>query len=470
MRLLWTLAALAVVGGCAKVNPSASFEGVRELAASRGVEQIYWDSGTEADRTVAESIAKMLAEDLTAAEAVQVALLNNRHLQAEYETLRIAQADIVDAGLLKNPVFDGSIRFVESGGGEILDLGIALDFLDVLFIPMRKAVAAAEMDAAKLRVTLAVMDLAGETRAVYVQLQAAQQVLELQQTALAAQDASYELARRLREAGNTTALHLAGEQAAFEEARLVVTSSEESVASLRQRLNELMGVSGKLAAWTVTARLADATDELPTVEALEELALARSLDLQLARAEVEVAARRAGIARPEALLQHLQLGATAEREADGEWSVGPSVELLVPIFSQGQAGAARAEAQLRMSMRRYEAKSVELAAAVRAAHARALSARQQAQQIYTVILPLRQTIVAETLKEYNAMLVGAFQLFEAKRQLVFAGRQYVLALRDYWVARGDLELLSHGRLMRVFDSVADNDNAAPNARGANGDH
>jgi len=54
-------------------------------------------------------------------------------------------------------------------------------------------------------------------------------------------------------------------------------------------------------------------------------------------------------------------------------------------------------------------------------------------------LPLRTAIVRETQLEYNAMLVGVFQVLEAKRQELDAGRIGIEALRDYWIARTELE-------------------------------
>src|SRR3954469_22964908 len=110
----------------------------------------------------------MLAGELTADQAVQVALLNNRELQATYESLGVAQADLVAAGLLKNPVFNADLRFSTHGGGTGVDLSLLGNFLEVLYVPMRRAVAEQELAAAKGAVSAAVVDLAGEVRrAVY---------------------------------------------------------------------------------------------------------------------------------------------------------------------------------------------------------------------------------------------------------------------------------------------------------------
>ena len=77
----------------------------------------------------------LLEDALMADKAVQVALLNNRELQAMYTELGVAQADLVQAGLLTNPVFDGAAFFPLEGGPVSLELSAAMSFLDIRVVP-----------------------------------------------------------------------------------------------------------------------------------------------------------------------------------------------------------------------------------------------------------------------------------------------------------------------------------------------
>jgi cobalt-zinc-cadmium efflux system outer membrane protein len=54
--------------------------------------------------------------------------------------------------------------------------------------------------------------------------------------------------------------------------------------------------------------------------------------------------------------------------------------------------------------------------------------------------------VRETLRNYNAMQIGVFDVFVAKQQEIEARRSYVGTLRDAWLARIDLEELMAGGL------------------------
>jgi cobalt-zinc-cadmium efflux system outer membrane protein len=162
VRFIYILALLVLLTGCATVNQQAGFADLSAVVTERSGMQVVWNRGSELDAQVANNIHALLAGELTADEAVQVALLNNRDLQATYAALGVAQADLVQAGLLKNPVFDIGVLFPLSGGVTKLDLFTAVDFLHIFYIPLRKRVAAALFEDAKLQVTGSVLSPSGE--------------------------------------------------------------------------------------------------------------------------------------------------------------------------------------------------------------------------------------------------------------------------------------------------------------------
>ena len=77
---------------------------------------------------------------------------------------------------------------------------------------------------------------------------------------------------------------------------------------------------------------------------------------------------------------------------------------------------------------------------------RANTARERAVQLKNVVLPMRERILSETQLQYNAMSASVFQLLIARRDQIEAGRSYVEALREYWLANADLEQVLAGRV------------------------
>jgi outer membrane protein TolC len=73
-----------------------------------------------------------------------------------------------------------------------------------------------------------------------------------------------------------------------------------------------------------------------------------------------------------------------------------------------------------------------------------LEAHAEARHLHTVVLPLRQQVLDETLRQYNAMNASTFELLTARRELVEGGRQYIDALRRYHNAAATVRALGRG--------------------------
>jgi cobalt-zinc-cadmium efflux system outer membrane protein len=449
--LLPTLMLALSLGGCASLDARPAFGDVRQGIADRTSQTIQWNTGSEADAAVAAKVRSMLAEQLTLDEAVQVALLNNRRLQGTYEQLGVAQANLVQAGLLKNPIFDAELKFLDNAPGTkaVLEMAVIQDFMDIVMIPLRKRLAQAQLEATKAEVAAAVLDLASEVRVAFVSLQAAQQTLALRQQILQSTDASYDAAKRLREAGNITSLALANERAMYEESKLAVASAETAALEARERLSALMGLWGSDTGWSIAESLPPVPDEEMDLSELERRAVASSLGLAMLRNEMRVVASETGIDAAELVFPELAGGAAAEYEGpDDRWQAGPAVAVGIPIFDWGQARTAAGRHQLRRLWNQYTALAIEIRAAARAARYRLQNARRQSEYYRRVVVPLAEQITAETQLQYNAMQLGVFQLLQAKRREIDTRRQYILAQRDYWIARTELEQILAGRRLR----------------------
>jgi cobalt-zinc-cadmium efflux system outer membrane protein len=386
---------LPLVTGCATVDQQAGFSEVQTAVAARSGKRVVWNRGTALDAQVAQDIQTLLHGTLTSDAAIQVALLNNRDLQALYAALGVAQADLVQAGLLRNPVFDGIIRFPVSGAPAEPELSVALGFLDLFYRPLRQRAAAARFDEAKLQVTAAVLDFAGTVQVAFYRHQANMQRLELLQTIAHALTTSWEVAQRLQAAGNITELDLAQERAEAEAAKVPLRTAEATVRQSREHLNTLMGLWGLDTAWQSDGRLPDVPAQPLPIDGLETQALRQSLDLASARQHLIVASEQLGLTRATALVPEASLGAGGERR-DGRWEVGPLLEFPMPLFDQGQARRGRALAELRRAQQEYYALGVRIRATARVLAERVQAAQDQALYYRDILLPLRERIVNET--------------------------------------------------------------------------
>jgi cobalt-zinc-cadmium efflux system outer membrane protein len=464
------------LAGCATVPRDAGFGQVRREVAQRSGRQIEWQNVSSDAARTNQAIEAMLKAPLSARDAVEIALLNNRELQASYEDLGIAQADLVQAGLLSNPTLSLERRFP----GQAAEIDIAQSFLDVLLIPLRKKVAAADFAAARMRTGHRVMNLSAEVSEAYYTLQANEQLLDELKRSVELDQAAAGLAGKQHQAGTLNELDTTARQLVYEQAQADVARTRGELASQREALNRLMGLWGSQVHWTIqpdlpelpssdvasatsrpTSRPAadpasgEASDNAPpqTSDAtsppasrrLEELALQQRMDLSARRAKIESAARQLGIVDVTRCIPVLVVAGHYEHEDSPGHSLGPAVEIGVPLFDQGQAHKARAQALLRQAQQRYTSLAIDIRSEVRQS-LQQMSIQRELVNRYGAMLPARHRITQLTLEQYNGMLKGPYDLLAARQDEVRTRQAYLEALRDYWIARTELERAIGGRL------------------------
>ncbi len=439
---------VAAVAGAACVPSRSSLYGPvqRDVERRVGVDVVWRASATDA--RVPAAVAELLRRPLDRDAAVRIALANSRRLQADYESLGIAAAAIADATVLEPLEVDAEYAVPVNGSGSEIELDATQDILGLLQLPQRRGVAGAQLRAARARAVAATVELVADVEAAYFDLVAAAQELELRQTAFDAASAAAEIVERMHAAGNTTDLDLARESDMREQARVDLGRAQVAVEIRREAMNRLLGLTGDDTRWSVGNRLPELPGNPPPTDDVEGAAVAASLDLSALRADAEAAAGRVSLARVRSILPELGIGVAASRrvdgDAEGEWEVGPAIRLGLPLFNQQQGPRARAHAELRRAQNLLGAIAIELRASARAARQRLLEAHAEARHLRDVVLPLRQRVLDETLLQYNAMNASTFELLQARRDQVEAGRQYIDALRRYWTASAEVAALRRG--------------------------
>lgn len=260
-----------------------------------------------------------------------------------------------------------------------------------------------------------------------------------------AQEAATELAKRQHFAGNISDLDLENEQSRYEQVKLDYARAQLDELEARERLIADLGLVHRAELNLPADFPPPAGSEMPSDE-VERQVTERRLDLRVAQREIDAAQRAVRIAKT-AAFEDLAVGVHLEREPDGKKTTGPAATIPIPLFDRGAAPKARARAMLRQAQQRLAAMTVAARSEARAAQERLLEARSRMTYLRDVVIPRRDRILKLTQLEYNAMLRGVFQLIEARQNLANAQREEVVATRDYWVARTELEtvLLGVGR-------------------------
>lgn len=440
---------IAVLSGCATVPEEAGFPDVRKHVQQRVAKDVAWPRQAAEKENLARAVGDLLARmPLSIDSVTQLALLNNPALQADFEELGVVQADVVQAGLLANPVLGAGTRFsnVDSTVPNI-DLNIVQNVLNLLTRPARKRIAETEFERTKLNVGNSVLALVADVQRSYYELLGAKQVAAMRRTVAEAAAVSYELAQRFFQAGNISELDSAREEAANEQARADSMKADAAVVLAAEQLNRLMGLSGRGVKWDIAEKLPALPPSDPQVMTLENTALGDRLDLAATRKETNVMIQSLGLTRQWRYLGGAFVGFDAEREADRQRLIGPNVTLELPIFDQQQARIARNEALLRQTQALVAALENSVRGEVRQAHEQMGAQRTVAEHYASCLIPARERVVEQAQRYQNYMLIGQFELILAKRDEYDAYQQYLEAVRDYWIARSELQRAAGGRAL-----------------------
>jgi cobalt-zinc-cadmium efflux system outer membrane protein len=297
-----------------------------------------------------------------------------------------------------------------------------------------------------LRVSDQALRLVAEVKEAVYMLQADEALLAQRKTIVEVNAGAIDLAKRQHSAGNLTDLALAGQQAAYDSARLEASKVENMQREDREKLNRLLSLWGPDIAWTLAGGLPSLPEGDISLRGLESLAVAQRLDLAAAHAELSGVVRALGLTKSYRYIGALEFGVNSEREPEGERITGPTLRLEIPLFNQGQARVAKGEAELRQAERRLEGLTIDIRSDVRALHDKLASLRETARFYQEEIVPNRRAMTADTQLRYNGMLVGNYELFDARTEQIESEQKSIETLRDYWITRAQLERAVGGNL------------------------
>lgn len=426
-----------LLGGCATFSEDGGFDAVSRQVEQRIGQKPAWHRSSAEQQKVSTSIEVMLADPLTADNAVRIGLLNNPGLQSSLSELGIAEADLVRAGRLRNPGF--SYAKLKRGDEIEIERKITFDILGLFTMPLRVQIESRRFEQAKLQAAAEVLAVAAETRKAYYGAIAAQQTAQYMEQVKEAAEAGAELARRMAQVGNWSKLQQAREQAFYAEATARLARARQASVSERERLTRLLGLWGKQAQYKLPELLPEMPKEAREIADLEGQALKERLDVQAAQFESEGIAKSLGFTKATRFVNVLEFGVIRNSSNEAPRQTGYKVELQIPLFDWDGARVAKAEAIYMQSAYRLQEVAINARSEVREAYHGYRTAFDVAKHYRDEIVPLRKLISEENLLRYNGMLIGVFELLADAREQVGAVNSYIETLRDYWIADTDLQ-------------------------------
>ncbi|MFZ3202817.1 MAG: TolC family protein [Pseudomonas sp.] len=438
VRQLGLCAGLLVLAGCASFSRDGGFAVVEQAAEQQLDKQLSWSKTSEERAVVAERVAELLAQPLSADDAVQVALLNNPGLQASFDQLGISEAERVQAGRIPNPGF--SFGRLEKGSEVEYERSLHVNLARLIAMPMTSGMEAKRFEQVQRQTSLAVFELASQTRKAWYRAVAAEESLGFMRQVMDSAEIGAELARRLAAVGNYSKLQQAQEQSFYAEAGLGLIRAEQARVQNREQLTRLLGLWGEQIAYRLPERLPELPAQVEQMPDVERQAMSQRLDIQAMRLDAERLASNLGLSKTTRFINVLEVGAISNKSNEEPTQRGYEISVELPLFDWSGARVAKAEAQYRQMLNRAAETAINARSQVREAYLGYQSAHDIARHYRDEVLPLRQRIAEENVLRYNGMFISTFELLADARKQILAVDGYLQAQRDFWIAKADLDM------------------------------
>jgi len=438
--LLGTLA----LAGCANLSHDAGFGDVAQWVQQRAGGQTRWARNEEDGGAIRKEVERLLSQPLSADSAVIVALMNNQGLQAAYDELGIAEADVVQAGRLPNPRL--SYLRASHDGAYKVETTFTFNILALFTVPMATEIEKRRFEQVKRRAALQAINVASDTRRAFYAAVAARQTASYAEQVRESAEAGSELARRMAAAGNFSRLQQSREQAFLSEAIVQVDRTRQDAFGRREGLTRLLGLESP-SQFKLPERLPDLPKAADDLQDVEQQALDGRLDVAAARLDLEGLAKSLGLTRTTRFVNAIEFGPAWATESPEPRKKGFELSLEVPLFDWGGARVARAEAVYLQGVHRLTALANEARSEVRERHSAYKTAFGTARHYRDDIVPLRKAISDEMLLRYNGMLSSVFELLADAREQAASVNAAIEAQRDFWIAETELRAALAGASM-----------------------
>ena len=446
VRVAWALLFVAVLAGCASVEPAKLLAPSQQDLApfSRAPLQL----ATTAEQVTQRSSAaqRLLEQPLQQADAVGLAWHNSPAWQALLAQAVADASQAAQQGRIANPRLglEWSSLLDETEIARRISFGL----LDVLTLPHRQDMAARAVQQVQLQLSMDLVAQISTVRQAWVKAVAAQEAAQYAQQVQEAASIGAELARRIQLVGNSSKLQAARQQLWYAQATVQLAQARDEAQSAREALVRALGLDSVQAqALRLAARLPDLPAAPKAYDQTMEEAWQTRLDLRMAQAAWESAQQERTLGQWTSR-GDVEIGLRSDlvRGAEGSNTrQGLELGLALPLFDDGSLRRAGLDARSLALALQVKATERQAASQLRESYAHYRSTYELARQYRDELLPLRKTMSEETLLRYNGMLVSVFDLLVDAQEQITLVRAALAAQQQFWLADAALQAALVGK-------------------------
>ncbi len=435
----WLILIPLILPGCMRVSVTREFNELECRTKKDVAQNIYWQNC--AQKSSPEHIRTNMQNGLSRDQAVGIALANNPNLLAEFETLGIAKADVVQAGLFQNPQVTAIFRDPRTVGlRNNTEVEATIALTDFWQVPLQKRVANDQLEITSLSIFESILKTIQETTTAYNHTIFAHHQEQLAKKIVGETKQLRDSIYHRQNYGFTTDLDTNLADVLVGHAHVMLTDAINQRSNAVLTLQELLGIRPENNQPTLFTDSLDDIFAMPDQDALVCYALGNHPEVQMARFKVQQYEHLITLEKARTI-QTLDFGVGLERPSECNilTKIGPMFNIGVPIFDYNQAQRARAHYLCDQATKQLEAVKLHITQTIRSTYSTVTTYKKQVRIYQDQMMPAGERAISYTLDFNKKMQITMPTIFQTYLSLLNVRQNYIKAQQLYLNSYAELE-------------------------------
>lgn len=409
---------LLFLSGCRKVDINREFIHLKDSTQCMTGFDIAF---RPVERSIDLGLSKLLFDEgVSRNQAIGIALMHNPQLQANFETLGIAKADLEQAGLYTNPDIHGFFWPPLQNSHMELETGAFFTISDLWQVPLRKNIQKDVLERVTFKILESVLEIMKEARMAYDKVLIAQKQLEIHED-IARQSIDLRDNIYYRQGyGLSSDLDKYFADVMVSNARLDVIRIQNELSQAYIYFKKTLGIAPTPEPIKLTERLDKQVESfnelLPSLEKIQDIALTSRPEILNAHMKIKqfkdtIKLEKASVFRT------VNAGVSFQGDFDGSKGLGPSLEFSLPVFDQNHAQIARAEFLLEQAKKELVAIQLEIQKEIQNHYLDFINFQKEIAVYNTDLLPASEKALAYVNQYETIMQVTMVTVLQTKTTL-----------------------------------------------------
>ncbi len=462
---VWPISVLLLMlcAGCGSVRVHREYADLKQEAKRSTGADIFWQRIEECIEPSEQSLIdpQIVSRD----EAVRLALQYNPQLQAQFEELGIAKADLRQAGFYTNPRIDSIFRLPTSGPGRTnIEVEAYMNLSDAWQVPLRRHVAYDQLEITTMHILRLILDLTRDTKLAYIDCVFSQKLYEVVNDILKNITALRDRIYFRQNYGFSSELDKAMADMAVGYWQTKLAEQAMHVKDAFLHLRRLLGATVTWQPLKLTGQLSMDTD-LPDVAVLQGYALEHRPEMHIASWRIEKAKHTLSLEKAN-VLDNVIFGAAYKRDFEFvNKGIGPIIGVQLPVFNTNLGKRERARFEINQAQQERRAQAQMISQEVQYAYIHVQTAAQQIIYYTETVLPASERGIEYTQTYFDSMQLNMIVLLDAYQSMLGAQQELVGLQQQYVQAVAKLERAIAHRLDQWNNSFCSKQDVIPQVKG-----